>query len=678
MNGQEKNIIGKIRVNELLTAVLEVVISVLILLLEMNMRTAGFSAAFRDFMAQPKLWAVNLFPVLCVTAAFTSLFRNAFYGGALSSFVFGALSYANLLKIEGRADPLVPGDLMLLREALDAVGEYRLELHPAKFIPALLFTALLVYLGVRKARAKKLAETDAPAAQSETRNGKTSLLSIPLARGFASCVIILAVLAYMVTNYYTNTDRYYRFETPERYNVALEFETLGFNYCFLYNWNLYPVDKPEGYNKAEVERWNAEGVGFELGHKMISQDQAEPIPMANIIIVMGEAFSDLSDEAPFAYTEENDPLKSYKKVCASENAVSGHIAVSNYAAGTANTEFNVMTGMQTNMIGEGLTSSFRVIRKPTDNIFTVLNSAGYEGFFMHPGKSWFYNRSSVFNRFGISDQVFEEAFDESDKKGTMISDAAFLEELKADLQTRMMENDAPLFVYSTTIENHQAYNYGKFGDIGLPEVPLKKEVQPVTKERLEVYMEGVRDNADMILELAEWLDTVDEPTIMVFFGDHRPNLGDSYDDLGLSYMTAAKNDTPENTISTYLTPFVIRVNKAYAEAVDVQAVFESLELARKVRSAGRTLDGPVISDNYIPSILLEMTGLTGRDAFFDQLSVFRRSVPVYRDDENAYLLADGTYSDSPELPVYSSFMVQPEISETLRRLHWWTYYRIKQ
>ena len=190
-------------------------------------------------------------------------------------------------------------------------------------------------------------------------------------------------------------------------------------------------------------------------------------------------------------------------------------------------------------------------------------------------------------------------------------------------------------------------------------------------------MEGVRDNADMILELAEWLDTVDEPTIMVFFGDHRPNLGDSYDDLGLSYMTAAGNDTPENTISTYLTPFVIRVNKAYADAVDVQAVFESLELARKVRSAGRTLDGPVISDNYIPSILLEMTGLTGRDAYFDQLSVFRRSVPVYRDDENAYLLADGTYSDSPELPVYSSFMVQPEISETLRRLHWWTYYRIK-
>ena len=63
MNGQEKNIIGKIRVNELLTAVLEVVISVLILLLEMNMRTAGFSAAFRDFMAQPKLWAVNLFPI---------------------------------------------------------------------------------------------------------------------------------------------------------------------------------------------------------------------------------------------------------------------------------------------------------------------------------------------------------------------------------------------------------------------------------------------------------------------------------------------------------------------------------------------------------------------------------------------------------------------------------------
>ena len=630
-----------------------VLISVLILLLEMNMRTAGFGAAFRDFMAQPKLWAINLFPVLCVTGALACLFSNVFYGGALSALVFGGLSYANLLKIEGRADPLVPGDLMLLREALDAVGEYRLELHPEKFLPALLFIALLVYLGHRLH------------VKNKKYPGYVPRRRRPL--DIAGCVLLFCALAFMVGRYYTNTDRYYRFETPERYNVALEFETLGFNYCFLYNWNLYPVDKPEGYSKAEVERWNAE----------IPSDPAEPAVRPNIIIVMGEAFSDLSDEAPFAYTSENDPLKSYKKVCASENAISGHIAVSNYAAGTANTEFNVMTGMQTNMIGDGLTSSFRVIRKPTDNIFTVLQGAGYDGFFMHPGKSWFYNRSSVFARFGISDQVFEEAFDENDRKGTMISDAAFLEELKADLKTRMLQNDAPLFVYSTTIENHQAYNYGKFGDMELQPVPLNMDVPEVTRERLEVYMEGVRDNADMILELAEWLDTLDEPTVMVFFGDHRPNLGDSYDDLGLSYMTASKNDTPENTVSTYLTPFVIRVNKAYASAVDVRAVFEGLELAEKVRCSGRVLDGPVISDNYIPSILLEIAGLTGRDAYFDQLSAFRRYVPVYREDENAYLLSVGTYLDSTELPWHSDFRVEPEISEYLRRLHWWTYYRIK-
>gem|GEM_PF-136851 len=659
----------------------------LILLLEMSMRTAGFGAAFADFMKQPKLWAINLFPVLCITGALTCLFANVFYGGALSCFVFGALSYANLLKIEGRADPLIPSDMGLIREALNAAGEYGLNLHPEKLLPVLLFIVLLVFLGVRQARIikssaaeseknsstvfKKPEENSSTVSKRSEKNSSTVFKKIErkprrhrLLR-VAGFVILLAVLCFMVGHYYTDTDRYYRFETPERYNVALEFETLGFNYCFLYNWNLYPVDKPEGFNKAEVERWNEEGVDLEVVRNMISRDQAEPLPMANIIIVMGEAFSDLSDEAPFAYTPETDPLKSYKEVCASENAISGHIVVSNYAAGTANTEFNVMTGMQTNMIGDGLTSSFRVVRKATDNIFTVLQAEGYNGFFMHPGKSWFYNRSSVFRYFGIDDQVFEEAFDESDKKGAMISDAAFLEELKADLQTRMLENDAPLFVYSTTIENHQAYNYGKFGNIGLPEVPLKKDVQPVTKERLEVYMEGVRDNADMILELAEWLDTVDEPTIMVFFGDHRPNLGDSYDDLGLSYMTAAGNDTPENTISTYLTPFVIRVNKAYADAVDVQAVFESLELARKVRSAGRTLDGPVISDNYIPSILLEMTGLTGRDAYFDQLSVFRRSVPVYRDNENAYLLYDGSYRSDDVLP------------DRLRRLHWWTYYRIK-
>lgn len=624
-------------------------ISFLVLMLEMNMRTTGIGEAFSDFMAQPKLWAVNLFPVLCITGAFTFLFENVFLGGALSSLLFGALSYANLLKIDGRSDPLVPGDIVLLREALNAVGEYRLELYPAKIIPVVIFAALLLFVGIRLKRGKK--------------NGRKAPARIVLLRvsGFLMCI---ALLAGMVKIYYTDSGRYYRFETPERYNVALEFETLGFNYCFLYNWNLYPVDKPEGFSRAEVESWDS----------ALPADAPEPEVKPNIIIVMGEAFSDLSDEAPFEYAEEHDPLKSYKKLCDSENAVSGHIVVSNYAAGTANTEFNVMTGMQTNMIGSGLTSSFRVVRKPTANIYSVLRGEGYDAFFMHPGKSWFYNRSSVFGRFGISDQVFEEAFDEGDRKGTMISDAAFLEELKKDLETRMLENDAPLFVYSTTIENHQAYNYGKFGDTELPEVPLNVDVQPVSTERLEVYMEGIRDNSDMLLELAEWLDSLQEPSLLVFFGDHRPNLGDTYEDLGLGYMTNTVNDTPEAVIASYLSPFVIRANRAYAEKVDIPALLESLDLADQTYTAGRTLDGPVISDNYIPSILLEITGFTGRDAYFDTLSAFRREVTVYRDNENAYLLADGSYAAEDGA---ASVYLNDAQREILRKLHWWTYYRIK-
>lgn len=623
-SGKRKKAIGRIAISPLLGAGLIFLISLAILLLEMNFRIDGLPAAIRDFTAQPKLWLLNYFPVLMLTAAFCFAFANPFAAGALSALVFGAASYANLLKIEGRSDPMTPADITLIREALGAVAEYKLELHLEKAAVFLIFIAIMTALAF---------------------SVKTRRISKPLRIVLPAVLVI--VLSVTVKFYYCDSARYYRFETPERYNVAREFEILGFNYCFLYNWNLYPIDKPDGFTKAEVENWEQD---FECNRKEWS-----PIK-PHIIFVMGEAFSDLPDEAPFAYDEINDPLAAYKAAAASKNAVSGQIAVSNYAAGTANTEFNVMTGMQTNMIGEGLTSSFRVVRKKTKNIMSVLEKNGYGSLMLHPGKSWFYNRTSVYKNFGIKDLIFEEAFDESDRRGTMISDAAFLEKFKAAIEARISEGDSPLFAYGITIENHQAYNYGKYDEKPAP-VPLKIEVSNVSNERLEVYMEGLRANSEMVLELAEWLDTLEDPAILVFFGDHRPNLGDTYKELGLSRLTPADNSTPEAIIASYTVPFFIRANTAYAKSYDVKAAFERCSLK----------DGMVLSDNYIGAMALQVCGFTDEGPYLEFLNNFRLEVPVYRTNEDAYLLADGTYTDR----------LNGEQEETISKLRKWTYYRIK-
>lgn len=603
-----------------LTALLIFLLSGFITLFCVYLQPGSFVEALRTFYHQPRLIPLNWFPALVFTAIAYFLTKNVFYGGAISGGVMALMSYVNLLKIEGREDPFVPSDIFLLREALNAVGEYQLYMHWGKVIAIVALVALAVAIGY-------FVKSPAP--------------RLPWRLGCAALTLVVFFGAVQLV--YRDKDLYESFTVPYAYNIPSVFNTLGFNYCFLYNYNLYPVDRPDGFSKSEVEDWIEDG----------QTTADEPAVQPNVLMVMCEAFSDLSEEDVFLYSEEDDPLRGFKLVAESERAVSGHIVVSNYGAGTANTEFNVLTGMQTNMIGEQTTSSFRVIRKQTKSIASILAEQGYSTFFMHPGQSWFYNRTSVYNRLGIADQVFIEAFDETDYKGTMISDAAFLDELQSDLQTRLVESDAPLFAYTVTIQNHQSYNYAKYPERAA-DVPLSVPVSDAAMEQLAVYLEGVRDSSEMLLALTEYLDTLDEPTLLVFFGDHRPNLGTATTELGLAYN---RNDTPENTVDTYATPYVIWANASYADAVDLAAVYQSLDLP----------ENGLISDNYLGSLTLELIGRSGCDPFMDYLSEMRRLLPVVRERERAYCLPDGTLTDT----------LTSEQAALVEKLSRWAYYQLK-
>ena len=607
----------RLMLSGLMTALMLIGISGFITLVCVYIQPGSFLDTLRAFYHQPLLIVLNWFPALILMTVLWLLIGNVFYAGSIAGGVLALMSYVNLLKIEGREDPFVPGDILLLREAMDAAGSYQLDLHWGKVALIAALVALGIVLGVfckcRKPRA---------------------VLRV------VCIVLCLALFVCAVRFVYTDKALYESFKVPYAYNIPSVFNTLGFNYCFWYNYNLYPVDKPEGYSRAEVERWDH------------TDAAVSPEIKPNVVMIMCEAFSDLSDEPMFLYSAADDPLSGFKRVASSDRAVSGHIVVSNYGAGTANTEFDVLTGIQTNMIGEGTTSAFRVVRKPLRSVPSLLKQDGYSTFFMHPGQSWFYNRSSVYDYLGISDQVFVEAFDESDYKGTMISDAAFLDELEQDLSARF-SSDAPLFTYAVTIQNHQAYGYGKY-DERPASVPLSVSVSDSAMEQLSVYMEGIRDSSAMLLRLTEYLDSLDEPTVLVFFGDHRPNLGTACSELGLRYNL---NETPEETIATYSVPYVLWSNRAYAAQVDLSARYAALELP----------ENGLISDNYLGAMVLEFLGYSGESAFFDELNALRTELPVLRVREASYCLGDGSYTDT---------LNNAQLAE-VERLRKWTYYLLK-
>lgn len=577
-----------------------------------------FASTIRAIAAQPLLLLLNWLPCLLMVSVFGFLMRNVFYGAALTGLLINLLSYINHIKIEARNDPLVSADIAMLFEGLTAAGEYRLNLR-MDLISFIVFFSLLLFLTGIFIKTPEIKWV-------HRISGSLSVLAL-------SMVLFIFV--------YKDKGLYGSFKVPQMYNMVSSYNTLGFNYSFIHSISLNTLKKPEGFSKAEVEAWISEGAGAS------PEDTVRP----HIIVVMCEAFSDLSEEDAFEYSTRDDPLYGFKKVCESHRAISGHIVPTAFGGGTSETEFDFLTGMKNYRLSDSPITGFRAIHRDILALPGIFGRNNYRTCFMHPGYEWFYGRKSVYEYMGISDQIYTEAFDSTDYKGTFVSDRAFLDEVKAGFALRASARDIPLFYFSVTIQNHQSYLYGKY-DFEPPEVPVSAGLSETSEELLSVYMEGVRDSSNMLLEMTEYFDEVDEPVLICFFGDHRPNLQNAYEELGADVK---KSNTPESTIKTFQVPFVIWQNKAYATRKPFTELYESLDLPENRK----------ISANFLGAVVYEITGMTGRDAFFDYLNEMRRRLPV--DCYSSYCLPDGTYTN--ELP--------PELQKLTDKLDKWTYYKLK-
>lgn len=587
----------------------------LLFLTVLMIQPGGAAETLKMFWQDKLLIPLNAFPILAVLLVCYWILGNPFAAAGTAGLIVNLLSYVNLVKTDCRNDPFIPADISLVREAVNAVGEYTLNLHIGILAGILILSALCFLL----------------AAVFRVKHPRWQVRLV-------GAVAVLGAFVWSMPNVYQSVELYTpRGENLSKSNVPEVFRLCGFPYCFLHNYDLYPIEKPQDYQKSTVEQWAAEDAA----------EYTKPSVQPNVIFIMCESYSDLSDEDVFQYAEEDNPMYGFHRLAASDRARSGHIVVSNYGAGTANTEFDVLTGIQTNMVSPNNVSSFRVIHKSINALPWIYRLAGYTTYFTHPGYSWFYNRDNVYKFLGMEERVFNETYTDEDRKGTMISDQAFYEHLTAALDEKL-GGDKPLFAYGVTIQNHQAYPYSKYG-FEPEKPPLSTTISDGAMETLSVYLEGVRDSTAMLEKLCDYFDSREEPILLVFYGDHRPALGQDYGvyrELGL--MTG-ETDSSEDILDTYKTPYLLWANKAYAPDCD----FDSVELPE------------TISSNFLGAAVYELTGLTGTDPYFDTLEELRRSLPVI--SHGVYV--DGTGNLSTE--------TTDSQEEVLRRLAWWKYYRLK-
>lgn len=613
----------KIKLSLPLTLLAAVLLAGCITLLALWCQPNAFRSVLIIFKAQPLLILLNAMPVGLFLLLFTCLLRNVFFGAALTNLLICGFSIANRVKIEVRDEPVFPRDLALLKEVGVIVTDYDIHYPWAVIAMVAAATLALVILGIFVG--------SKPFPVQKLQNWAGRLL------GAAASALILVALTFTV---YASNDLYNSFRVSNAYYVPSVFNELGFPYCFFHQFTTYPVDKPQDFNKDQAELWEKEAPPAIPGW------EAQPI---SVIMIMNEAFSDITDHEAFAYDETNDPLPNLQAMRNDPHAVTGHIVVPNFAAGTANTEFDVMTGIQTNALSETTSSAMRVVNRNLDSLFRVYGNNGYQTSYFHPGDNWFYNRENVLAWMGAEKTMFTNQMEGLAYKGRWVTDASLTDLITEEFESAVAAGK-PLFHYMTTIQNHMSYTPDKYGEgYEYPEVPLNVTVSDNVQSMLNVYVEGARDADAMLGDLRNYFSAQDEPVVLVFFGDHLPYLGDNqvgYAELG---MTA---EPYWEELGSYQTPFVIWANNA---AYDMLDWFSIADLPDTISAA------------FLGAAVTELTGHDSTSSWFTFLNQLRRE----------YSVVNGLTLCHPDGAVLNRDFMDHDSWESIRKWRQWSYYKLK-
>lgn len=290
-----------------------------------------------------------------------------------------------------------------------------------------------------------------------------------------------------------------------------------------------------------------------------SGPEAAPIT-PTVIFLMSESFFDVS-ELP-GVTFAADPLPCFHALA--EESASGKFLSQTYCGGTGYVELEVLTGLCSALLRstDTLTSlpveTYRALPCITD----VFDDMGYRKYFLHAYNDRLYNRRVIYEAFGFDRVLFEDSFPEdAPRAGGYLSDMALSQEILSLLDDG---EAAPKLIFAVSMENHQPYTAAKYGEpcrSGLSSDALTE----VELEVLDAYVRGAEDADEALGRLVGELREREEPVMLVFWGDHLPNLGlpdggKVFDRLGCCIGSDTEAWPPEELQRMLSTDYVIWTN----------------------------------------------------------------------------------------------------------------------
>lgn len=305
-------------------------------------------------------------------------------------------------------------------------------------------------------------------------------------------------------------------------NIAFAYEDYGLPYCFMASLFNTGINEPNDYNEetiAEISN-NGEITKSETG----LLDEEKP----NIIFIQLESYFDV-DEAEF-FTTSQDPCPNLHEMY--HNYSSGYFKVPSVGAGTANTEFEVLTGMNMRYFGPGEYPYKTVLKNQTcESAATALAALGYGTHGLHNNGGNFYSRAKVYNNIGFDTFTSKEFMNilQTTENGWAKDDILIQHILEAMDTTEQQD-----FVFGVSVQGHGDYPEEKV--LENPTITIEGIEDEGLKNKWEYYVNQVYEMDQFAGNLVKAIEERGEPTVIVFYGDHLPTMGLKAEDLKGRYL----------------------------------------------------------------------------------------------------------------------------------------------
>ncbi|GAE35781.1 LTA synthase family protein [Halalkalibacter akibai] len=407
---------------------------------------------------------------------------------ALSVLTLGVL-HGNKLQFLG--EPLYPSDFTQIAHFTDVLKMVSGYISPQLMIYSLLAVLITIF------------------AYKQLQEVKITLLSR---------VVVSSLAFYMVFAFTFHPSSFMKKVVEDnnvniiQWNQLKNYQKNGFVFGYLSNLNHETFEKPANYNRKKIQ---------EIALSILADGGSTPASFSdkgykrpNIIFLMNETFWDPT-KLDVSFSEDPMPhVRNYMN-----EHTSGSVLTPSFGGQTANVEYEALTGFSMSTLQSGAVPYQQLIDKKSSvpSLASMLKTKGYKTIALHPYNKAFYKRARVYKAFGFDDFISIEEMKHKEISGSYISDESVTDEIVMLLE----ESKQPLFVHAVTMQNHFPYRTERYDENTIEVSGLENDL----KSEVEIYAEGIKQADAATNKLIEFVSTLEEPTVIVFWGDHLPILG---------------------------------------------------------------------------------------------------------------------------------------------------------